>query len=679
MSSGGGGGSSGRPSVLADRSLRENARVDMDEDQEHRRSPFSSPAVGSARHAGGGGGGSGHSKAAAAAVRPRDCRRRSLNERWGSLVVAGESGREEISLSPATVSGKTPRDRRDCADPARGNGLPPPPPPEKDGAAVPSETGAARRASGAVPGEESPAIGTGSPGEVGAGSDDFLEVWDDGGGMYDDYGDDFGSGGVYTYSPSPPRSSAAASAAGMGSGSSSVRSSFGDPVSSGNSSCNARDSAGGKSAASSPVDTSHVLDLSASSTPPLPQTSRFSKQVVPPKSPTVASGNRKGQASARLVVCSDDDDDFVDCLEVEGADKAIPAGRNGGARDRGWSGSGPKKPPSKNGSFGGSGSGGGGGRFALGNSGSLAGGPAARQPSKSLGRGQYSSSNSSSEDDDSDGFSMVVSTKRRGSCAAAHTAGASAGTFAGRAAGRTGLGDGGRYGDLVVGAAGEWRREAGGEAWKMAASGGGGNASGGRESDDDESHDYELPPRKKKEAFSVPAELYNRMYAHQRIGVRWLWSLHQGDMGGILGDDMGLGKTFQVTCFLAGLFGTRQAKSALVLAPKSVMRGWEDELGRWLVKAACPKAEVRQEVVVMASEMPAKARRRAIALAAEGGSRGRGAVLITTYGMVSSNPKQFAPAVGGSGGWIERGEPRQHVWDYVILDEGHKIKNASTK
>ncbi|CAN0554591.1 unnamed protein product, partial [Ectocarpus sp. 12 AP-2014] len=112
---------------------------------------------------------------------------------------------------------------------------------------------------------------------------------------------------------------------------------------------------------------------------------------------------------------------------------------------------------------------------------------------------------------------------------------------------------------------------------------------------------------------------------------------------------MGLGKTFQVTCFLAGLFGTRQAKSALVLAPKSVMRGWEDELGRWLVKAACPKAEV----VVMASEMPAKARRRAIALAAEGGSRGRGAVLITTYGMVSSNPKQFAPAVGGSGGWIE--------------------------
>ena len=81
----------------------------------------------------------------------------------------------------------------------------------------------------------------------------------------------------------------------------------------------------------------------------------------------------------------------------------------------------------------------------------------------------------------------------------------------------------------------------------------------------------------------------------------------------------------------------------------------------------------------MASEMPAKARRRAIALAAEGGSRGKGAVVITTYGMVSSNPEQFAPAIGGAGRWIERGQSRQHVWDYVILDEGHKIKNASTK
>lgn len=58
---------------------------------------------------------------------------------------------------------------------------------------------------------------------------------------------------------------------------------------------------------------------------------------------------------------------------------------------------------------------------------------------------------------------------------------------------------------------------------------------------------WELEPKDGKgKAFSVPSKLYNRMYPHQRIGVAWMWGLHQGGVGGVLGDDMGLGKTFQV-------------------------------------------------------------------------------------------------------------------------------------
>ena len=43
--------------------------------------------------------------------------------------------------------------------------------------------------------------------------------------------------------------------------------------------------------------------------------------------------------------------------------------------------------------------------------------------------------------------------------------------------------------------------------------------------------------------------MYDRMFAHQREGVAWLWGLHlKGDQqGGILADDMGMGKTFQVS------------------------------------------------------------------------------------------------------------------------------------
>jgi len=40
----------------------------------------------------------------------------------------------------------------------------------------------------------------------------------------------------------------------------------------------------------------------------------------------------------------------------------------------------------------------------------------------------------------------------------------------------------------------------------------------------------------------LPAQLYQRLYPHQRVGVQWMASLHRGGIGGILGDDMGLGK-----------------------------------------------------------------------------------------------------------------------------------------
>eukprot|EP00953_Heterococcus_sp_UTEX-ZZ885_P023501 12913-Heterococcus_DN1.PRE.3 len=78
----------------------------------------------------------------------------------------------------------------------------------------------------------------------------------------------------------------------------------------------------------------------------------------------------------------------------------------------------------------------------------------------------------------------------------------------------------------------------------------------------------------------------------------------EGGVGGVNGDEMGLGKTCQCAGLLAGLFHTKQAKSALILAPKSVMRGWETELTRWLI-AACPSVQV----VVLSSEMPIARRR----------------------------------------------------------------------
>jgi SNF2 family DNA or RNA helicase len=49
-----------------------------------------------------------------------------------------------------------------------------------------------------------------------------------------------------------------------------------------------------------------------------------------------------------------------------------------------------------------------------------------------------------------------------------------------------------------------------------------------------------------EEPYKLPARILNKLYAHQREGLAWLWSLHCRGTGGILGDDMGLGKTMQV-------------------------------------------------------------------------------------------------------------------------------------
>lgn len=46
---------------------------------------------------------------------------------------------------------------------------------------------------------------------------------------------------------------------------------------------------------------------------------------------------------------------------------------------------------------------------------------------------------------------------------------------------------------------------------------------------------------------NLPQNLREKLFDHQKVGVRWLYKLHHhACRGGILGDDMGLGKTIQV-------------------------------------------------------------------------------------------------------------------------------------
>lgn len=157
---------------------------------------------------------------------------------------------------------------------------------------------------------------------------------------------------------------------------------------------------------------------------------------------------------------------------------------------------------------------------------------------------------------------------------------------------------------------------------------------------------------------ALPDELVNRMFQHQKEGVEWLHQLHHRELGGILGDDMGLGKTFQVACLLTGLFRTTPPliQRVLIVCPVSVLSGWQRELLEHLVP------HVKRVALDMVTSDMAKKRRQKVLSDVFVSRMNR--IVITSYQLLSNMVVDFA----------EHG-----TWDYVILDEGHCIKNPSTK
>ncbi|MGA8164752.1 MAG: SNF2-related protein [Waddliaceae bacterium] len=88
--------------------------------------------------------------------------------------------------------------------------------------------------------------------------------------------------------------------------------------------------------------------------------------------------------------------------------------------------------------------------------------------------------------------------------------------------------------------------------------------------------------------FSIPKEptitpLKSELRPYQQIGVRWLWSLYQQKLSGLLCDDMGLGKTHQAMgLFAAVMSECREKKHFLVVCPTSVLYHWEEKMQEFL-------------------------------------------------------------------------------------------------
>ncbi|KAK1771295.1 RAD5-like protein, partial [Phialemonium atrogriseum] len=115
--------------------------------------------------------------------------------------------------------------------------------------------------------------------------------------------------------------------------------------------------------------------------------------------------------------------------------------------------------------------------------------------------------------------------------------------------------------------------------------------------------------------------------------------------GGILADDMGLGKTLQIiSLILAAGPG-----STLIVAPVSVMSNWEQQIQRHVLEEHAPRVLIyhgssRQSAMKTLHTFD---------------------VVVTSYGTLTSESP--------SGALFQR------KWRRVVLDEGHTIRNASTK
>lgn len=200
---------------------------------------------------------------------------------------------------------------------------------------------------------------------------------------------------------------------------------------------------------------------------------------------------------------------------------------------------------------------------------------------------------------------------------------------------------------------------------------------------EEESH---LPSRHGEVALSgalkVPCEIYDSLFQYQRTCLTWLWELHSQEVGGIIGDEMGLGKTVQIAAYLSALHYSRlMVKPALVVCPATVMKQWVKEFRRWWPPFRCVVLHSSGSGAGSISNGTSRTGRddydsdeyddgslpRNKAYKNDGNWADqavnrvfeKGHILVTTY----------------SGLRTYRSQLLHREWSYVVLDEGHKIRN----
>lgn len=152
-----------------------------------------------------------------------------------------------------------------------------------------------------------------------------------------------------------------------------------------------------------------------------------------------------------------------------------------------------------------------------------------------------------------------------------------------------------------------------------------------------------------------PIHLTAQLKPYQVKGLNWLANLYEQGINGILADEMGLGKTVQTISLLAHLAETRGIWGPfLVISPTSTLPNWANEIAKFypafkvlpyygLAKQRASLRKILSPNYLHRADSPAH-------------------IVVTSYNLVVQDEKYIS---------------KIH-WEYMILDEAHAIKSASS-
>uniref|UniRef100_A0A2K6WAG2 Uncharacterized protein n=1 Tax=Onchocerca volvulus TaxID=6282 RepID=A0A2K6WAG2_ONCVO len=136
---------------------------------------------------------------------------------------------------------------------------------------------------------------------------------------------------------------------------------------------------------------------------------------------------------------------------------------------------------------------------------------------------------------------------------------------------------------------------------------------------------------------------------YQLKGLEWMVSLYNNNLNGILADEMGLGKTIQTIALVTYLMEVKKLNGPyLIIVPLSTIANWSLELEKWAPHVVSIVYKGNKEA---RKKLEASIRRNAFN------------VLLTTYDYVLK----------------EKGLLGKIRWKYMIIDEGHRMKNHNCK